>query len=279
VSQRRFPQRVIDQLLREARFEMIPLKNIQEEAGLLPKGATLTITASPRKNFENTMPIAEALLASGYNVIPHLMARGVRDREHLKDMLNRLTEGGFTEVFVIGGDLETPVGKYDSAVKLIKDIVEMENRPKHIGVGAYPEGHPLIVVDELFRALQEKQRYVDYMVTQICFDTEKIGVWLGQVREQGINLPVYIGIPGVLKRAKLLEISMRVGVGESTRFLVRHLGMFTRLLRRDMYSPDEMITGIAKLAQNPDYKIQGLHIYTFNQCLNTERWRQKILKK
>jgi methylenetetrahydrofolate reductase (NADPH) len=279
VSQRRSLQPVVDKLLRDARFEMIPLKNIEEEAKFLPKGATLTITASPRKTFENTIPIAERLASSGYKVIPHLMARSVRDHSHLKDILATLASGGFDEVFVIGGDLEKPAGEYNSAVKLIRDIGEMENRPKRLGVGSYPEGHPLITREELFRALQEKQPYVDYMVTQICFDAEKIGLWLGQVREQGIKLPVYIGVPGVLKRAKLLEISMRVGVGESTRFLARHLGMFARLMRRDMYSPDEMIAGIAKLTQNPDNKIKGLHIYSFNQCLNTERWRQKILKK
>jgi len=93
------------------------------------------------------------------------------------------------------------------------------------------------------------------------------------VREEGIHLPVYFGIPGVLERKKLLEISVRVGVGDSTRFLTNHVGMIARLLRSPIYNPDPLVAGASALLHLADVK--GFHIYTFNQCQATESWRQR----
>jgi methylenetetrahydrofolate reductase (NADPH) len=155
-------------------------------------------------------------------------------------------------------------------------MVEMANRPHRIGVAAYPEGHPLINREALMQALKAKQPLVSYMVSQICFDPQIILKWLADVRAHGITLPVYIGIPGILKRSKLLEISLRVGVGDSTRFLKNHLGMMARILQHDNYNPDSLVKKITGLTGGQI--VAGFHIYTFNQCLATKNWREKALK-
>ena len=116
------------------------------------------------------------------------------------------------------------------------------------------------------------------MVTQICFDPATIMRWLAGMREQGVKLPVFLGIPGVLKRKKLVEISLRVGVGDSTRFLTNHVGMIARLLRSPIYSPESLVMRTIELARESGLPIAGFHIYTFNQCQATERWRQKAIK-
>ena len=244
---------------------------------MLPARSVVTVTASPRKGLETTLALSEELAGQGFNVIPHITARQVRDKSHLLEIVDRMAGGGFEDVFVIGGDIVDPVGVYDSSGALIADMVEMDNRPRRIGVAAYPEGHPLIKHEVLMQALKTKQPMVNYMVTQICFDPRTIGQWLTEVRANGIILPVYIGIPGILKRSKLLEISLRVGVGESTRFLKNHLGMIARLLQHDMYNPDNLIKRIKGLSG--DAAVAGFHIYTFNQCLSTRQWRQKALQR
>ncbi|MGA2368924.1 MAG: methylenetetrahydrofolate reductase [Dehalococcoidia bacterium] len=265
-------------LLRQARFEVIPMRGVVEEVTFLPPASIVTVTGSPRKGIEATLDLSEQLAARGFQVVPHLMARLVRSRDHLRQILDRLEDHRMEEVFVIGGDVPVPAGPYDSAGSLIAQMFETTNRPKRIGIAAYPEGHPLISSSKLLQALREKQRLADYMVTQICFDPATIMRWLAGIREQGIKLPVYLGIPGVLKRKKLLEISLRVGVGDSTRFLTNHVGMITRLLRSPVYSPDVLVTRTLAVAGDASLPIAGFHIYTFNQCQATERWRQKAIK-
>ena len=263
-------------MLRNARYEVIPMKGVVEEAITLPAGSVVTVTASPRKGIEATFTLSEELAGRGFRVVPHLTARQVRDKSHLQEIVDRLSAGGFEDVFIIGGDITEPVGTYDSSSALIADMVVMGNRPHRIGVAAYPEGHPLINREALMQVLKAKQPFVNYMVTQICFDPKAILKWLADVRANGITLPVYIGIPGILKRSKLLEISLRVGVGDSTRFLKNHLGMVARLLQHDMYNPDSLVKKITGLTRNQI--VAGFHIYTFNQCLSTKNWREKALK-
>jgi methylenetetrahydrofolate reductase (NADPH) len=267
----------IHNLLKSARFEVIPMKGVVEEAMLLPARSVVTVTASPRKGLDATLTLSEELAGRGFHVVPHITARQVRDKPHLREIVDRMSAGGFEDVFVIGGDIVEPLGTYDSSGTLISDMVEMDKRPRRIGIAAYPEGHPLIKQEALMQALKTKQPMVNYMVTQICFDPQVIGKWLADLRANGITLPVYIGIPGILRRTKLLEISLKVGVGDSTRFLKNHFGMLARLLQRDIYNPDNLIKKIKESAG--DRAIAGFHIYTFNQCLSTRQWRQRALQR
>lgn len=267
-----------DSFLKNPRFELIPMKGVEDQATFLPPGATVAITASPSKGLDATIKLSEAMAARGLRVIPHLAARLVRSREHLAELLNIYAKNGFTELFVIGGDETEPAGPYHSAASVLRDMQDMPNRPKRIGIGSYPDGHPIISRDELFKALQEKQPMADYMITQICFDQKKISLWLADIRKRGINLPVYIGIPGVLKRQKLLDISIKVGVGDSTRFIMHNLGLAARLLGSEMYTPDKLVKQAITLSNQKSNGIAGFHIYTFNQCQTTEQWRQKYIK-
>ncbi len=72
---------------------------------------------------------------------------------------------------------------------------------------------------------------------------------------------------------KLISISARIGVGDSVRFLSRHMG----LVRRSTYSPDKLIMGLAEVIADPSAKIEALHFYTFNQVESTEAWRKDWL--
>jgi len=69
---------------------------------------------------------------------------------------------------------------------------------------------------------------------------------------------------------------MRIGVGDSTRFLRKHFDIIRRLLRPD-YRPDRLVEALAPYANKDGYDIRGLHLYTFDQIEETERWRKKLL--
>jgi methylenetetrahydrofolate reductase (NADPH) len=268
----------LGRMLDQARFELIPMRQVEENARFLPPGATVHITFSPAKGFETTFTLSRYFAARGFHAVPHLAARSVHDRKELQDIVNRLASGGFDEVFVIGGDATPPAGPYDSAALLLADMMQMADHPRRIGIGAYPGGHPLIKQDVLFKALQDKQAYAGYMITQLCFDPGTIGAWLADVRRRGIKIPVYIGIPGVLNRWKLLGISLKIGVGESTRFLSNHFAWMARLMRRNIYYPDTLVKGTTAIVGD-SLNVAGFHLYTFNNCRTTELWRQKVLKQ
>jgi len=187
-----------------------------------------------------------------------------RDEEFFLDLARKQASAGAHMLDVNGGLPQQEVELLSWLVDLVQGVVDI---PLCLD-SADPEA--------LMQALKDKQPFVNYMVTQICFDPQIIGKWLADVRANGIILPVYIGIPGILKRSKLLEISLRVGVGDSTRFLKNHLGMVARLLQHDMYTPDKLVKKITGLTR--DQVVAGFHIYTFNQCLSTKNWREKALK-
>ena len=135
-------------------FELIPLKNVREQAGFLPAGATVSVTASPAKGIEATLDLAVALEAQGFRAIPHLSARMIRDRAHLADVLARLQASGIHRAFVVGGDAEDP-GEFLDGLSLLRAMAELGDAPSDIGVPCYPQGHAVIPQPALLQALPE----------------------------------------------------------------------------------------------------------------------------
>jgi methylenetetrahydrofolate reductase (NADPH) len=93
-----------------------------------------------------------------------------------------------------------------------------------------------------------------------------------------MNLPIYIGILGVISVKRLLQISRRIGVGNSARFLRKQPGLMGRTLRLGGYRTDELISDLTSYMEDQRYNIAGCNINTFNQVQSTERWRMKTLK-
>jgi len=263
-------------VLQHAKFELIPLKNVLDQAKYLPQGATVSVTASPVKTLEDTWDLAASLQQMGFVVVPHLSARMTKDRAHLERLLKRLDELDIHSVFLVGGDAQDP-GEFVDAMSVLRAMDDIGHRLTHIGVTAYPDGHTSIPDESLRQALHDKQPYAAYMTTQMCFDHEKIGSWLKGTRRDGITMPVVFGIPGVADRLKLMTISARIGVGQSARFLSKNSSLITRFIKPGGYSPAELLEPMANMFVSETANVAGLHIYTFNQCDTTERWRQEYL--
>jgi methylenetetrahydrofolate reductase (NADPH) len=98
------------------------------------------------------------------------------------------------------------------------------------------------------------------------------------VRARGITLPIVLGTPGCVDYAKLIRVSMKIGLGESARFLNHHKSWMGRLLARQ-FSPDALLRGLGPVLTDPAAKVTGLHLYTFNEVARTERWRRSMLAR
>lgn len=233
----------------------------------------MAITCSERHGIGATLDLTERLSRSGLHVVPHLSARQVKDDAELRAVLDRLSGLDVRDLFVPGGDRTPPTGPFASSLALLEAMAEIDHGIGTIGVAAYPEGHPLIGPDELFGHLEAKLPYADYAVTQMCFDAGAIRDWLADARSRGIDLPVRIGLPGVIERKRLVGTAVRIGVGPSVGFLRRQKGLATRLLAVPEYRPDDLLADLAPVIADPALGIEGLHLYTLNQVAATEVWR------
>jgi methylenetetrahydrofolate reductase (NADPH) len=259
-------------------MEIFPRSSVSEQIRQLPKGTTVPVTSSPTRGIEATLDLCEKVAGHGLRPVPHISARLVADGAHLNDILERLVALHDREIFVVGGDSKEPRGPFPSASALLAAIRDSKHEFDDVGIAAYPEGHPFISDDELLESLHDKQPFASYMVTQMCFDAKAIIRWVAAVRGKGIRLPLYIGIPGDVDAARLLRIALRIGVGDSARFLKNHTGLLMRLLR-PTYHPDRLVKALAPQLANESYDIRGLHIYTFDQVEATEQWRKRTIAR
>ena len=262
----------------DSRYEILPFGSGPDEARALTRPVTITVTCSPRHGLDRTVEIAERLRRRGHALVPHVPARMVRDSEHLGVVLKRIANAGIEEIFMVGGDAPQPHGPFASAVDLLPVVHEHPLRPRRVGIGAYPEGHPLIPDDALVRALARKSELADYVVTQMCFDPGLLMSWLYTQRARGLVLPVYIGIPGVVDRRKLLEISMRVGVGQSVSLLRKQRGL-RRLISSPKHAVRFLHEALAPHVRDPDYRLAGFHWYTFNRLQATLEWEDRVRRR
>jgi methylenetetrahydrofolate reductase (NADPH) len=219
-----------------------------------------------------TADVTEVLAARGFRVIPHLSARMVTGPEMLDELVARLIAVGVDQVFVIGGDASPPRGPYHEALTLLREL-EARGRPfATVGVGGYPEGHPLIPSDELLRALQRKQQYADHIVTQLCFDADALATWAALLRRTGVTLPIVVGLPGVVDRRRLAEISLKAGVGASLRYLRKYGRQMATLARSSRYDPTQLSLEVATRLDQAGLPPAGAHLFTFNQVGPTASW-------
>jgi methylenetetrahydrofolate reductase (NADPH) len=264
-------------LLEHARYEVLPTATIEEKlAASVPTDVQLTVTASPTKGLEQTVAMTERLAAAGYDVVPHLAARMVSGRSELEETVARLRAVGVTSVFVPGGDAEA-TGDYPDALALLEDLAALGRPFAHVGIAGYPESHPTIHDDVTIQSMWDKRRYATHVVSNLTFDPKELRDWLQRMRRRGITMPLLVGLPGPVDRAKLLGMATKIGVGDSTKFLVKHKGMMARLTAPGGFTGERFLAKCASAFAAPDALVEGLHLYTFNQVAETEAWRRELM--
>jgi methylenetetrahydrofolate reductase (NADPH) len=264
-------ERAITSAEERVRFEILPLGRAEEEARRLPVPVRLTVTCSPNRGPDQAVEFAGRLHDLGDSVTVHVAARMVRDRAHLDGLLAAMTDAGADDLFLVGGDSDRPLGAYSSAVELLPVAAEHPQRPQRIGIAGYPEGHPLISDEALDEALLEKSRRADYVTTQMCFDPEALRSWVVRQRRRGMTLPILIGMPGTVSRRKLVEMSVRIGVGPSLSFVRKQRGLRKLLSRRSTL--DRLYDALAPTLDDPQLNLVGFHYFTFNQLVDTWVWQ------
>ena len=268
-------------LIADARYEVIPLKNLENQLEHIPSGASVSVTCSFAKGQQTTLDLTRRIIGLGHMSVPHFSARLTKDEQAVKDLASFCRDNGITEVFLVAGDAPEPVGKYDGVVAFLKDFLATDHGLSKIGITAYPDGHALIPKQVVHEALHAKQALLaeagipGFASTQMHFDTRQWIQWLRDERAAGFTLPVHIGAPGVIDRMKLISLSTKLDIGSSVRFLKKNTGAIGRLLRPGGYNPVKFLSPLAKVAD--ELNIEGIHMFTFNNIADTAAWQRQQL--
>lgn len=267
-------------LIRDLTFEIVPMKSLGAAVDALPTSGFVSVTCSPTKGIAETQRVTEDLQRRGHRPIPHIAARLVRDRAHVTELARWLRNSGLERVFLVGGDAPD-AGAYPGAVELLADLLDTDHGLDAIGVAAYPDGHAFLsdrIIDDALRTKQAMLRdagVAGYCSTQMCFDPHTVAAWLTRIRGDEIDLAVHLGISGVVDKAKLLRMGVRLGIGQSLGYLKKNRAAVAKMLTSSAYDLDDLLVPLQEDLVTQG--VTGLHVFTFNQVEATNTWREAQL--
>jgi methylenetetrahydrofolate reductase (NADPH) len=239
---------------------------------LLP-GTKVFIALIDASETELQIAMASALRQAGFEPIPHIPARFVKNAADLDERLKRLTgEANVTNVLALGGGAPQPLGDFHCAMQLMQTDLFQKHAIKSVGIAGHPEGNPDITKIHgeamLIKALQEKNAWLQanhmegYIATQFVFDAMPVAHWATELQANGITLPIHVGVPGPATIKTLVRYAALCGVGNSARFIRKQALNITKLL--SVSEPNEMVSQLAFLHfERPELNIGGAHLYPF----------------
>lgn len=270
----------LSDLLVDCSIEIAPTqaKKIREFRKVLPARTKVYIVSPAGRDFVDIVATARELRNEGFEPVPHLAARSVRDSHQLDENLRQLRdEADISEALVIGGSWSRPVGAFDSSLQLLETGLFSKYGIKRIGVAGHPEGHPSVSDDVLLEALRVKKEHVEksgaefFVVTQFCFDANSIIAWEGEVRSNIGALPIHVGVPGLASVTGLIKYARICGIGPSVRFLTRGLDKLVKLAKT--WAPDRLLTELSQhKAANPEFGMEKIHFYSFGELSLIAQW-------
>ena len=244
---------------------------IENFAGVLPKGTRVYIAHIEGTPIDEMVATAKKIYDDGFVAMPHFPARIIQNSNTLDKWIKRYkNEANVEEALVIAGGANKPYGDFDSSIQLIETGLFDRNEFKRIHVAGHPEGNKDIDPDgsnkNVSGALSWKNEFSKRtdasiaLATQFCFESEPVIKWINSIKEEGIDIPVHIGIAGPAKLQTLIKYSVECGVGASIKVLQKRAKDITKLLKP--YKPDTVLKELALYKnENPSFNIEQVHFF------------------
>ncbi|WP_340110013.1 methylenetetrahydrofolate reductase [Pikeienuella sp. HZG-20] len=245
---------------------------------LLPAGTRVYIAHIDGAPIEDMVATAARLREEGFAVMPHFPARLIADRATLKEWIGRYRdEAGVDQTLLLAGGLPAPRGAFSDSMQLIETGLFDKAGFTRLHVAGHPEGNRDIDPDgdgaRAMAALRWKAGFAERtdaqmaIVTQFCFEAAPVIAWADRLRDEGVNLPIHIGVPGPARLQTLIRFALACGVGPSLRVLQRRAADVTKLVTP--FTPERFLTDLAahKMA-NPDFTIAKTHFFPLGGIAN-----------
>ena len=270
-------------------IEVIPKTVAKTESfgDILPKSTRVYLAHLQDADITEMVPAAKKLNDEGFTVMPHIPARVIKNKAMLGDWLSMYqNEAGVDEALLIAGGSPKPIGDYDSSIKLIESGLFDLAGFKRLHIAGHPEGNKDIDPDgeikNVSEALSWKQEFSKRtdaemaIATQFCFDANVVKKWMDDIKDDGIDIPIHIGIAGPAKLQTLLKFSIECGIGSSMKVLTRRAKDITKLLLP--YEPTQVLKELAEYkAKDPKFNIEQVHFFPFGGVKQTSDWVREIL--
>jgi len=266
-------------------FSIETTPNVYEKYGnfidLIPKQNSIYVTFLPDESSSRVIKTAKKLTNEGFNVIPHLPARTIKDNSELESYIGSLSEiAGCNKVLVIGGG-GNQAGNINSSLDVLKTDLLSKYNFVEVGLAGHPEGNPDISQEELDNAIIEKNQFsnnVDYkmyLATQFFFEAISLKNWEEHLVKLNNKLEIHAGIPGPATLKTLVSYATSCGIGNSIRFLSKQMMNITKIATTR--TPGKLIADLADYKDiNPSSKLKKLHFYAFGGIKKTSEWLKLI---
>ena len=215
-------------------IEVIPRSaaKIESFAEVLPKDTRVYIAHIQNEDIEAMIATAKRLNDEGFTVMPHIPARMIKNKAMLHDWISMYqNEAGVDEALLLAGGSTKPIGSLDSSIQLIESGLFDKAGFKRLHIAGHPEGCKDIDPDggikNVSEALSWKQEFSKRtdasmaIATQFCFEADVVKQWADNIKKDGIDIPIHIGIAGPAKLQTLLKFSVECGIGASMKVLTK----------------------------------------------------------
>ena len=244
---------------------------IENFSELIPKGTLIYIAHIEGTPIEEMVETAKKINDQGYSPMPHFPARIIKNEKVLQDWISQYkNEANVENALLIAGGSNKPYGDFDSSVQLIESELFDVAGFKNLHIAGHPEGNKDIDNDgttsNIDKALSWKNEFSKRtdatmaITTQFCFDSETVINWANNIKNNGIDLPIHIGIAGPAKLQTLLKYSLECGVGASIKILQKRAMDLSKLLLP--YKPTQILSELAEYKfDNPDFNVEKVHFF------------------
>ena len=116
-----------------------------------------------------------------------------------------------------------------------------------------------------------------YFATQFFFEAKVFETWEKHINSLGNRLDIHAGIAGPASLKILFSYAKSCGVGNSISFLSKQALNIKKITTTK--TPDKLIADLADYKlNNPDSKLEKLHLYPFGGVKKTSQWMNSILE-
>ena len=265
-------------------IEVIPRSaaKIESFSDLLPKNTRVYLAHLETEDIAAMIATAKRLNSEGFSVMPHIPARLIRNQAMLNDWISMYqNEAGVDEALLLAGGSKKPVGDFDSSIQLIESGLFDKAGFKRLHVAGHPEGSKDIDpgggIKNVNKALSWKQEFSKRtdasmaIATQFCFDADVVKKWADNIKENGVDIPIHIGIAGPAKLQTLLKFSVECGIGASMKVLTKRAKDLTTLLLP--YKPTQILNELAEYkSKDPESNIEQVHFFPIGGIKQTVDW-------
>jgi methylenetetrahydrofolate reductase (NADPH) len=212
--------------------------------------------------------------------MPHFPARLIKGKAELAEWIAQYQgEAGVEQGLLLGGGVTTPAGEFTDSMQMVE--TGLFDGFKHLHFAGHPESNRDIDPDGSDRivtqSLKWKQAFSERsdarvaLTTQFCFAAEPVIAWANRLADEGIDLPIHIGVAGPAKLQTLIKYALSCGVGPSMKVLQRRAKDVTKLLLP--YEPTEVLTAIADhKAKHPNFGIEQVHLFPLGGINAATNW-------